>query len=77
MKRKQFLSTAVLGTTAISLGQVSCRNNDSKSVEANKNSGAINTNYRDRDWADLFLPIITDINTGSSNILDADRAERD
>lgn len=74
MKRNQFISTIVLGATALSFVPISRKRNLSGSGADNQKAG-INTNYRDRDWADLFLPLITDININTSNILDADRAE--
>ena len=74
MKRKQFLSTIALGTTALSFAPVSCKRDISGTEQEDQKVG-INTNYRDRDWADLFLPISTDIDVNTLNILDAERAE--
>lgn len=73
MKRSQFIATVALGSSALSLGQFSCTN--IKSGKEKAKDKIINRNYRDRDWADLFLPIITDIDVNKINLLDADRAE--
>jgi hypothetical protein len=78
MKRDEFLKTIVLGTGITFLGQVGCSTNEpqSRSQNAKRKKGEVNTDYRDRDWAELFPPVfIIEIDMNSINVLDTDRAE--
>jgi len=77
MKRDKFLKTIALGTAAASLGQAGCSTNELRNRQQNtkRKKTRFNTEYRDRDWTELFQPKIIEIDLNNINILDADRAE--
>lgn len=74
MKRQQFLTSIILGGTAMTLFP-KCSFNNEKNIENASNSKTSISNHKNYEWGDLFLPIITDINLNDKNLLGADRAE--
>lgn len=75
MKRDEFLKSIVLTSAAASLGGCSIINKQSSTNNRRVDNKLFNTDYRDRDWGDLFLPIVTDIKIDDKNLLTADRAQ--
>ena len=76
MRRNQFLKTIILSSTASAILPSCSTRSYTRSIQHKPTKEeSINTNYRDRDWAELFVPIITTIDLNDKNLLDADRAE--
>lgn len=71
MKRNDFLKTIAIAPALIPLASLGCKSSHSDKDREDK----INTDYRDRDWDELFLPVITKINLNKANLLRAEIAE--
>jgi hypothetical protein len=76
LKRNQFIKSVLLYSAATTLiPACSTIGSDKKHSAKGSIIPNINTNYRDRDWGDLFLPIVTPIKLDQKNLLRADSAE--
>ena len=71
MNRNEFLKTLAVTPVIVPLTSLGCTGRSSDHVR----KGQIITDYRDRYWGDLFLPIISNINPDTVNLLMADIAE--
>ncbi len=71
MNRSEFLKSLAVAPAVVPLTSWGC----TRACGDKDYKGRINTDYRDRDWGDLFLPVITGIDPDTVNILRADIAE--